>query len=80
MKKTLYIFQNGELRRKDNSLYFETEERKRYIPVENTNDIYFLEKSMYQKSFSSLWRKRRLLFIISIITDTMWALFIRANI
>lgn len=51
MKKTLYIFQNGELRRKDNSLYFETEERKRYIPVENTNDIYIFGEVDVSKKF-----------------------------
>ncbi len=51
MKKTLYIFQNGELRRKDHSLYFETEERKRYIPVENTNDIYIFGEVDVSKRF-----------------------------
>ncbi|MEK4180219.1 type I-B CRISPR-associated endonuclease Cas1b [Aeribacillus sp. FSL K6-1121] len=51
MKKTLYIFQSGELRRKDNSLYFETEEKKRYIPVENTNDIYIFGEVDVSKKF-----------------------------
>lgn len=51
MKKTLYIFQSGELRRKDNSLFFETEERKRYIPVENTNDIYIFGEVDVSKKF-----------------------------
>jgi len=40
MKKTIYIFSSGELKRKQNTLYFETEDNKRkYIPVENTNEI-----------------------------------------
>ncbi len=51
MKKTLYIFQNGELRRKDNSLYFESEERKRYIPIEDTNDIYIFGEVDVTKRF-----------------------------
>ncbi len=51
MKKTLYIFQSGELRRKVNSLYFETEEKKRYIPVENTNDIYIFGEVDVSKKF-----------------------------
>lgn len=51
MKKTLYIFQNGQLHRKDNSLYFETEERKRYIPVEDTNDIYIFGEVDVSKRF-----------------------------
>lgn len=59
MKKTLYIFQSGELRRKVNSLYFETEEKKRYIPVENTNDIYiFGEVDVSKKIFRVCCIKR----------------------
>jgi len=40
MKKTIYIFSSGELHRKQNTLYFESEEGKRkYVPVENTKEI-----------------------------------------
>jgi len=40
MKKTIYIFSNGELKRKQNTLYFENEEGKRkYVPVENTGEM-----------------------------------------
>lgn len=39
MKKSIYIFSDGELKRKDNTLYFENEEGKKYIPVENTREI-----------------------------------------
>lgn len=39
MKKTLYIFQNGNLRRKDQTLRLETEEGNKYIPVEDTQEI-----------------------------------------
>lgn len=39
MKKTLYIFSSGELSRKDNTLLFEMEEGKRFIPVEDTGEI-----------------------------------------
>ncbi|HZJ76785.1 MAG TPA: type I-B CRISPR-associated endonuclease Cas1b [Oscillospiraceae bacterium] len=39
MKKTLYILQDGELHRKDNSLYFESTRGRKFIPVESTNDI-----------------------------------------
>jgi len=51
MKKTLYIFQSGALRRKDNSLYFETEERRRYIPIEDTSDIYIFGEVDVNKKF-----------------------------
>lgn len=39
MKKTIYIFQSGEIRRKDNTLYFEGEEGRKYIPVEDTQEL-----------------------------------------
>lgn len=39
MKKTIYFFSNGELKRKDNTLSFETEEGRRFIPVENVGEI-----------------------------------------
>jgi len=51
VKKTLYIFNNGELKRKDNSLYFESEEKRKYIPVENTGDIYIFGEVDVSKRF-----------------------------
>lgn len=39
MKKTLYIFSSGELARKDNTLYFEKGNARRFIPVEDTGEI-----------------------------------------
>ena len=51
MKKTLYIFKSGELRRKDNTLFFESEEGKRVIPIEDTNDIYIFGEVDVTKRF-----------------------------
>jgi CRISPR-associated protein Cas1 len=51
MKKTLYIFKSGELRRKDNTLYFENDEGKRVIPIEDTNDIYIFGEVDVTKRF-----------------------------
>ncbi len=39
MKKTLYIFTNGELVRKDNTLCFEGADARKFIPVEDTGEI-----------------------------------------
>ena len=39
MEKTIYIFSNGELKRKENTLYFESEQGRKYIPVENVCEI-----------------------------------------
>ncbi|ACX51815.1 CRISPR-associated protein Cas1 [Ammonifex degensii KC4] len=40
MKRTLYLFRSGRLRRKENTLAVETEEQRRYFPVENVRDIF----------------------------------------
>jgi len=39
MKKRIYIFNNGELKRKQNTLYFETDEGRKFIPVEGVSDF-----------------------------------------
>ncbi|MBM7854575.1 CRISPR-associated protein Cas1 [Desulfohalotomaculum tongense] len=51
MKKTIYIFSSGELKRKGNTLYFETEENKRYIPVENVGEIMIFGEVGFNKKF-----------------------------
>ena len=40
MKKDIYIFNDGELKRKDNTLYFQSADTKKYIPVEETDSIW----------------------------------------
>ncbi len=39
MKRSIYLFSSGSLRRKDNTLLFESENGKRVIPVKNVSDI-----------------------------------------
>lgn len=51
MKRSLYIIQDGELKRRDNSLYFESGKGRKFIPVENTNDIYILGNVDVSKRF-----------------------------
>ncbi|MGB9840640.1 type I-B CRISPR-associated endonuclease Cas1b [Thermovenabulum sp.] len=51
MKKALYIFSSGELKRKDNTIYFENEEGVKYIPVENTSEIYIFGEVNLNKRF-----------------------------
>ncbi|MTI80800.1 MAG: type I-B CRISPR-associated endonuclease Cas1 [Firmicutes bacterium] len=59
MKKSIYIFQNGQLRRKDNTLFFLNEEGKRnFIPVEDINDIFiFSETQLNTKLLDFLSQK-----------------------
>lgn len=49
MKKSFYIFSKGEIFRKDNTLCFETEEGKKYIPVEDTREIHLFGEVDFNK-------------------------------
>jgi len=40
MKKAVYLFNNGILRRKDNTIYFERENDKRIIPINTVSEIH----------------------------------------
>lgn len=59
MKKSIYIFSSGELHRRQNTLYFESEDGKRkYIPVENVEEIYvFGEITINKKLLEFLSQK-----------------------
>ncbi|MGC8977427.1 MAG: type I-B CRISPR-associated endonuclease Cas1b [Candidatus Ratteibacteria bacterium] len=63
MKKSIYIFSNGELKRKQDTLYFETSDgEKKYIPVENTEEIHiFGEVSINKKLLDFISQKGILL-------------------
>lgn len=51
MKKTIYIFNDGEIKRKDNTIYFETEEKKNFLPIEDINDIFIFGEVSLNKKF-----------------------------
>ncbi len=59
MKKPLYIFSSGEIKRKQNTLYFQRKDGKRkYIPIEATSEIYiFGEVSLNKKLLEYLTQK-----------------------
>lgn len=40
MKKPVYIFNSGVLKRKDNTIYFEKEEEKKIIPINSVSEIH----------------------------------------
>ena len=40
MKRSIYINSNGRLKRKDNTVYFETENIRKPLPVNNIQEIY----------------------------------------
>lgn len=51
MKKRVFIFNDGELKRKDNTVYFETEETKKYLPIEDIKEIYVFGEVSLNKKF-----------------------------
>ncbi|KIR01268.1 CRISPR-associated protein Cas1 [Lachnospiraceae bacterium TWA4] len=50
MKKDIYVFQNGRLSRKDNTLCLEIDEKKHYIPVVDVGSIHFFGEVDVNKS------------------------------
>lgn len=67
MRKTVYIFSNGELKRKGNTLYFEKEDgSKKYLPVENTGEVMiFGEVSLNKKLLDFVSRQEIILHFFS---------------
>lgn len=61
MKKSIYIFNNGDLKRKDNTFYFEKENGdKNYLPIENLNDIYVFGEVSVSKKFLELMTQKEI--------------------
>lgn len=51
MKRSYYIYNNGLLKRKDNSIEFTDEEGKRkYIPIETVNEIYVMSEMEFNSN------------------------------
>ncbi len=61
MKKSLFIFSVGELKRKDNTLYFETEAGKKFIPVEDTKEIFVFGEVTFNKSLVDFASQKEIL-------------------
>ncbi len=54
MKKTLYLFSQGELAREDNTLSFKTPEGKRFVPVENVGEIFVFGEVSFNRHMLEL--------------------------
>lgn len=50
MKKDIFVFQNGNLSRKDNTLMLQIEDKKHYIPVTDVASIHFFGEVDVNKS------------------------------
>jgi len=61
MKKTIYIFNDGEIRRKDNTICFITETGKKYIPIEDVSDIFIFGEISVNKSLLEYLTQKEIL-------------------
>lgn len=61
MKKSAYIFNNGELKRKDSTVLFESEGVKKYIPIEDITDIYVFGEVTVSKKFLEIATQKEIL-------------------
>lgn len=80
MKREIYVFNDGEMKRKDNTLLFETESGKKYIPVEEINNIWFFGEVTLNKTFWILSHKKKFACIFLITMDIIVEHFIQGNI
>lgn len=61
MKKTVYLFSNGLLKRKDNTLAFKTEERTKYIPIEDVNELMMFGQVDFNKKLLEFLSQKEIL-------------------
>jgi CRISPR-associated protein Cas1 len=51
MRKSAYIFTNGDLKRKDNTVSFTNEDGTKYLPIEDIYELYIFGKVTVSKKF-----------------------------
>ena len=52
MKQSFYVYNNGDLKRKDNTLQFTNYDgEKRDIPIERISDIYVMSEMSFNTKF-----------------------------
>lgn len=61
MRRSVYIFSNGELKRKDNTLYVDTRKERKYIPVEKTSEIFIFGEVAINKRLIEFLTKSKII-------------------
>lgn len=51
MKKDIYIFNDGELKRKDHTFYFQSGDKKKYLPIEELDSVWVFGEITLNKRF-----------------------------
>jgi CRISPR-associated endonuclease Cas1 len=61
MRKTRYLLSSGELKRKDNTLMYETAEGKQYIPIEDTQELMLFGEVSLNKAVLELCTQKEII-------------------
>ncbi len=62
MKETIYIFTNGRLQRKENTIFFEAEDgNRRFLPVENVKEIFLFGEVDFNKRVLEFFSQKEIL-------------------
>jgi CRISPR-associated protein Cas1 len=61
MRKNAYIFNDGELKRKDNTVFFRAEGGNKYLPIEDLSDIYIFGEVSVSKKFLEYATQKKVL-------------------
>jgi len=61
MKKVVYVFNDGQFKRKDNTIYFQTESGKKYLPIEDVSDIFVFGEITLNKKFLELIAQKEII-------------------
>lgn len=61
MKRSYYVFSKGQLSRKDNTIYFQTEDGANYVPIENTAELFIFGPVEFNKNFIEILAHKNIL-------------------
>ena len=80
MKQSFYVYNDGEIKRKDNTLQFRTYEgEKRDIPIERISDIYVMSEMSFNTAFLNYISQYGIIFTFLIIIIFIREVIIREN-
>lgn len=80
MGQSFYVYNDGDLKRKDNTLRFTSYEgEKRDIPIERIDDIYIMSEMSFNTTFLTYISQYGIPIHFFIIIISIQAVFIREN-
>lgn len=61
MKKSIYVFNSGVFKRKDNTLFFENDQGRKFLPVEDIKEIFIFGEVDLNKKFLDFCSQKEIL-------------------